>query len=161
MTDEPVETDTETETRLANVPMMSNLAPELVLRIFGELELGEATCLGVTCRRFYNMLKAGHPGPIDLRTEVIFNFPKACKCCGPLVWGWMNLNTLSQRLREWIGPRYKMRLVGEPLRPLYLNVAVYGCDEDVGKDPNERRLMNRYLDYDRVSNRSHCSISQA
>jgi hypothetical protein len=104
----------------SNVPVhITRLAPELILRVFGMLDIGEATCLRVTCCRFYNVLKELYPEPISLRTQIVLR--------GRGIWsrGDCGVTDLYQVLANWVGPRYRMgRRTNIKLH--YYNREVYG-----------------------------------
>jgi hypothetical protein len=83
------------------------------------LDIGEATCLRVTCCRFYNVLKELYPEPISLRTQIVLR--------GRGIWsrGDCGVTDLYQVLANWVGPRYRMgRRTNIKLH--YYNREVYG-----------------------------------
>jgi hypothetical protein len=124
-----------------NVPVpITRLAPELILRVFGWLDIGEATCLGLTCRRFYIVLKDLYPEPISLGTPIVLR--------GKGLAG--QITNLYYVLAKWVGPRYRMcRRTNVKL--LYYNIEVYG----VAYDSNhlEWRSNIRHSDYQIVQHR--------
>jgi hypothetical protein len=115
------------------------------------LDLGEATCLGLTCRHLYILLKHQHPNPINLEATLSLKAPQ-CYDCNE---GWQSkkqictcLANLSHVLANWIGPRY--RLSSHPsLRLCYFNKDVYG--EYNGQQLQDKLLAARYWDFEQVS----------
>ncbi|KAE9364581.1 hypothetical protein N431DRAFT_474175 [Stipitochalara longipes BDJ] len=141
----------------AIVPVQLNtLASELLLRIFDSLEEGEATCLGLTCRRFYNMLKAQYPEPINLRIRMTLQNP--CHDCtnGRLTISWWGCcwTALSHLLASWVGPCYRLGCDSSP-KFLFYNRKTYGERDGPVPTPQELRAMNRYSDYNYISQRAY------
>lgn len=129
----------------SNVPVhITRLAPELILRIFGMLNTGESTCLGVTCRCFYTVLKDLYPEPICLRTPMV----QIGKGRGYRLDSW-RFTDLYHVLANWVGPRYRMGLqINVKLH--YYNKEVYGDSGEyayISQNP-EWRSDARHQDYD-------------
>jgi len=125
---------------------ITRLAPELIIRVFGMLDIGEATCLGLTCRRFYIVLKDLYPELISLRTEIVLR--------GKAIWLGNDsyITDLYQVLANWVGPRYRMR-PRTNIKLLYYNREVYGRSLKYNHQTPEWRSNARHLDYHWVQHR--------
>jgi hypothetical protein len=124
-----------------NVPVhITRLATELILRVFGMLDIGEATCLGLTGRRFYSVLKELYPEPISLRTEIVLR--------GKAIWLGNDsyITDLYQVLANWVGPRYRMG-PRTNIKLHYYNREVYGRSLKYNQQTPEWRSNARHLDY--------------
>jgi hypothetical protein len=134
----------------SNVPAhITTLASELILRVFGILGTGEATCLGLTCSHFYIVLKDLYPESISLRTQIVLRGRGLWYrdgCC---------LTDLYQVLANWVGPCYRMgRRTNVKL--LYYNSEVYGGPSKYNSQNPEWRSNGRHRDYQMAQ---HISIN--
>ncbi|PMD37351.1 hypothetical protein L207DRAFT_74733 [Hyaloscypha variabilis F] len=145
---------TSRQERHAHIPTrLDKLAPELLLRIFALLRLGEATCLGLTCRRLYSILKDRYPEPINLRTR----FPSkalACRRCSRrrsaermnCCW-----SDLYHFLASWTRPRYRLGHANTySPRLLFFDRNIYGENDDLIPDIRERRVIDRYKSHQSI-----------
>jgi hypothetical protein len=111
------------------------------------LDVGEATCFGLTCRRFYNFLKSQHPKPISLQFTMTRKVPRYYKNVENSCILHDNdfiVTDLYCMIGRWIGPRYR---IGRrtATKWLYYNREVYG--ESHGLRWEEERSMLRHRDY--------------
>lgn len=143
-----------------------NLPNEIALLIFKELDIGAATCLGLTCRQFYRCLKTFHPGPIRLTKECIL-----------YGWEWeqsftifpfchhrhSHKHTIRCAIMHWIGPQYRYGHEMDSKHCKFLKKSVYGDEPPTtlprrphgkksrGKQFARYLLSSRYRDYDRAA----------
>ena len=103
------------------------------------LDTGEATCLGVTCRRFYIVLKDLYPEPISLRTQIVLR--------GSDLW-YSYCTDLYEVLANWVGPRYRMGRRSN-IKLLYYNKEVY-VPGVYSFQNREWRSNTRHSDYETV-----------
>lgn len=112
----------------AIVSRLLSLAPEIQLALFDQLDAVSSTCLGLTCKYFYNLHVAQHGLKVPLfrrsdHESAIPPYSALFQRNGPLVLNWikreleftdpsrikafvMDRVYLCGCLREWMGPQY-------------------------------------------------------
>lgn len=139
-------------TEKAPNPHILNQPYDILALIFEELDLGSATCLGLTCRPLYNTLKVFYPSPIDLAwsapvQDYCWDSEKRCHCALKEWSSWGHAERLGCILAEWFGDRYRISFSERLDRLTFLDKAVYGIAEGWGwASEKEAQLMARYED---------------
>jgi hypothetical protein len=144
--------------------MITKLPCELVLPIFEKMSIGNAICLGLTCRHFYVYFKTYHPGLVSLDYRICTS---ACNCqrndkasetrqqclirlpSSDFFLDYTCQNVLvTSLLQEGIMKGYRMCF--EIAQPRMMNEEVYGQWGHPRLEQcrfNERRLIDRYSDW--------------
>jgi hypothetical protein len=127
---------------------------DIIIRIFNELSLCSKTCLGVTCKILYEILKKQHPGPISLsqmfkEDEVIAAHLVASNGRWSRIRG---DNSLGWYLQDWSGFAAGYRLLNVDYGCLvFVNTNVYGPHKHRKDNTKAKALQKvlerRYSDY--------------
>lgn len=90
------------------LPSLTSIPPELQILIFTHLKDDKAasTCLGLTCKFFYNFHFAKH-GKVSLLAPVTRSSRSHYVVNGPSGKYWINPYCLGMLLQNWIGPNWK------------------------------------------------------
>ena len=118
---------------------MDGLPYELIFLIFQRLSLCCQTCLGVTCKTLYKILKKEHPRPIYLHQKV------ECIDTNPYIY--RHEQNLGYFLQDWSGlSRYRLCMTyPDPKHPwLFLSKEFYGETEN---SEAEQKMRRRWWDY--------------
>ncbi len=158
---EPTEQEAVDTVTLTTEPdSFANLPPDLVLRIFKVLRatdrVSTATCLGITCRRFYLIMKSLWPEPIPLYRKEWNDHEDELGCV------YQDLATprfiMMQRLQGFIGPKYRIPRKGFLMwpehTPRFLAKAAYGeedSDAEGKSHPAEVELFERQRTWEAMS----------
>lgn len=120
-------------------PTLSNLPPELHLKIFDFLNPATSTCLGLTCKNFYSNHRWIH-GSVSLSAsddELTYHTPNGCQI--------VTCNTLYLWVTQWAGPNHRFwHWAFVPRVDEKKEGAIKGKENDVSSNGGEKVYSSPY-----------------